>query len=114
MAMLVTLAMFMIAASEPKPPVHVIVSPILGLAPLAVTVRVSIPEPSTDWSCPDVTIEWPDTTISRVQSDCDSEDPSFDPVVRTRLFGFGTWEVVVRVKQGTKERVVRQTVQVIG
>ena len=113
-AMLFTMAMFIIAASEPRPPVRVQVTPLVGLSPLAVTVRVSIPDPVEDWSCPLVTIEWPDTTVSKVQQDCDPEAPEFDPIVRTRLFGIGEWEVVVRLKQGTKERVYRQTVRVVG
>lgn len=96
-------------------PIRVQVTPRLGMSPLAVTVRVSIPDPGAEgWTCPEVTIRWPDGTESKAQPDCDPEDPTFDPFVRTRLFGVGNWEVEVRVKQGVNERVFRQTVQVIG
>lgn len=114
-AALITMAVFIAtAAKAPECPVRVLVTPRLGISPLAVTVRVSIPAPTADWSCPEIRLSWPDGTESKSQSDCDPDDPSFDPFVRTRLFGPGNWEVVVHVKQGINERVFRQMVEVIG
>lgn len=104
----------LVLAGGPRHPVRVAISPVLGLAPLSVTVRVSIPDPTPEWSCPEIRIEWPDGTVSTGQADCDPADPQFDPFIREQRLLPGVWEVVVRVKQGVKERVVRQTVTVLG
>ncbi len=114
-AMLVTMAVLIATADKaPDCPVRVRVSPVLGVGPMAVTVRVSIPAPTDAWSCPLVVIAWPDGTESKSQSDCDPDDPSFDPFVRTRMFGVGNWEVKVTVSQGINTRLFTQHVEVIG
>jgi hypothetical protein len=106
-------AVVLIAAVKAPHPVRILVSPRVGVAPLLVQVRVSLPQPNEDWTCPEVEIEWPDER-SKAKVDCDPEDPVFTPFIRSKWLVAGEWEVVVRVKQGINQRVDRQTIRVLG
>ncbi len=107
----VTMVVFMALAKEPEP-YKVVVTPKMGLSPLLVTVSVYVFQGDPAWTCPGVTIVWPNKTESKNQSDCDPEDPVFDTFTRTMYFGPGSNEIEVHLEQGKQHRVERRTVEV--
>ena len=110
---LVLLALFASVASsqEPRDVVTLTVTPRLALTGTLrrLTVRVENPD---ELRCPLVEVEWPDSTRSQRESDCDP-DGKAENVSESWPFMFPAGEYTIRVRVARGARSVRREVTVI-